>query len=97
MADSANDAIVCRIKIFKSKLEQIAHFERQISIVAKSSTKMSASTEQVRLNDLKTAFAFCRTFPLFLRDGAFRIEQGKLSAFHTHDCGEEMISSSLYR
>jgi hypothetical protein len=97
LADSANDAIVCRIKIFKSILEQIAHFERQISIVAKSSTKMSASTEQVRLDDLKRAFAFCRTFLLFLRNGAFRIEQGKLPAFHTHDRDEEMSSSSLYR
>jgi len=58
---------------------------------------MSTSTEQVRLDDLKVAFALCRAFLLFLRNGAFRIEQGKLLAFHTHDCGEEMISSSLYR
>ena len=57
----------------------------------------TTSAEQVRLDDFKITFVFCRTFTRFCVSVLMTLKQGKLPAFQTHGCDEFVSDSSLYR
>jgi hypothetical protein len=52
--------------------------------------------EQVRLDDFKITFPFCRTFTRFCVAVLMTTKQGKLPAFQTYGCDEFVYDSSLY-